>query len=61
MRNINTIYKLLNKDKKDTKYVNKLMKNFHKIFIKKIKTYFEWIKTKSSQSLIKINSKILRL
>ena len=49
------IYKLLYDDKK---YADKRMKIIPNIFIKRIKTYFELIITKSSLSSIKIKRKI---
>ena len=59
-RNIDIISKLLYEDKKDAEYVAKWMRIPWKIFIKWLKTYLEWIRNKSSKSLIKTKDKIER-
>ena len=59
-RNIDIISKLLYKDKKDAEYVAKWMRIPWKIFIKWLKRYLEWIRTKSSKSLIETKDKIER-
>ena len=59
-RNIDIISKLLYEDKKDAEYVAKWMRIPWKIFIKWLKTYLEWIRNKSSKSLIKNKDKIER-
>ena len=59
-RNIDIISKLLYEDKKDAEYVAKWMRIPWKIFIKWLKTYLEWIRNKSSKSLIETKDKIER-
>ena len=59
-RNIDIISKLLYEDKKDAEYVAKWMRIPRKIFIKWLKTYLEWIRNKSSKSLIETKDKIER-
>ena len=59
-RSIDIISKLLYEDKKDAEYVAKWMRIPWKIFIKWLKTYLEWIRNKSSKSLIETKDKIER-
>ena len=59
-RNIDIISKLLYEDMKDAEYVAKWMRIPWKIFIKWLKTYLEWIRNKSSKSLIETKDKIER-
>ena len=59
-KHIDIISKLLYEDKKDAEYVAKWMRIPWKIFIKWLKTYLEWIRNKSSKSLIETKDKIER-